>query len=462
MIFLIKTVIFFFCIFESFITLAQSSKSAHSTHQQKINFNLDVASFRYDQNDVYLEIYFSFLKNQFQIVRQDSQDVVLFGIDTKIYQNDSLKFSRYWKGKHLITDKNEQNKELLTIKKFILPSGDYRLVTQLTDLLSGLKGTKEINLNLSFFPEIQLAISDIELAISIVRDSTRNIYTKNQYKVIPNPGAFYDINRPILYFYTEIYNLSANLDSTYSVEYNIIDSQERIIKTFPEKTRIMQSSSLVEVGGLNIITLPAGSYILELRVTDNGNFNQISKRKKFYFHKGKIAPAIVAELHSNPLLEYYKRISEKALNQEFENSKYIATKKEKNLFKSLDLAGKQSYLVQFWSKRDRIHETIRNERREVYLNRVKLANDQFSGLTKGWKTDRGRVLIMYGKPEEVERNPSIGEMRGYEIWQYFNTSQSHIIFVFVDKLALQDFELVHSTARGETYDPDWQRWIYMW
>ena len=69
---------------------------------------------------------------------------------------------------------------------------------------------------------------------------------------------------------------------------------------------------------------------------------------------------------------------------------------------------------------------------------------------------RGRVVIMYGTPDDIERHPSETETRPYEIWSY-NNIQGGVIFVFVQRNTAGDYELVHSTHRNELHDENWDR-----
>ncbi|MFQ5822845.1 MAG: GWxTD domain-containing protein [bacterium] len=84
---------------------------------------------------------------------------------------------------------------------------------------------------------------------------------------------------------------------------------------------------------------------------------------------------------------------------------------------------KRKFIARFWWKRDTNTETAKNEFRENYLARVKFANEHFGSIRKGWKTDRGRILLIYEEPDEVERNPSLGDSRRYEIWRYFTQEE---------------------------------------
>jgi hypothetical protein len=89
---------------------------------------------------------------------------------------------------------------------------------------------------------------------------------------------------------------------------------------------------------------------------------------------------------------------------------------------------------------------------------VQKANADFSGFREGWKTDMGRVLLVYDEPDEIERVPSSNELRSYQIWRYFKI-EGGVEFIFVELRSGGEMELVHSTARNELQDPTWQRWL---
>jgi len=95
--------------------------------------------------------------------------------------------------------------------------------------------------------------------------------------------------------------------------------------------------------------------------------------------------------------------------------------------------------------------------REEYLARVSYANANFRQMTReGYRSDRGRVHIIYGIPDDIERHPNETETRPYEIWNY-NNIQGGVYFVFVQKNTAGDYELVHSTHRNELHDENWNR-----
>jgi hypothetical protein len=65
---------------------------------------------------------------------------------------------------------------------------------------------------------------------------------------------------------------------------------------------------------------------------------------------------------------------------------------------------------------------------------------------------------MYGEPDEIERFPSELDKKPYEIWHY-NSIEGGVIFVFGDVTGFSNFELLHSTKRGELRDDNWMRKI---
>lgn len=111
---------------------------------------------------------------------------------------------------------------------------------------------------------------------------------------------------------------------------------------------------------------------------------------------------------------------------------YIITPEERKAFKNLTTdAERDAFIENFWLRRDPTPDTAENEYKDEHYRRIAYANEHFSSGIPGWKTDRGRIYIMYGKPDEIESHPSGGtydrppEEGGgttstypFEIWTY--------------------------------------------
>ena len=88
---------------------------------------------------------------------------------------------------------------------------------------------------------------------------------------------------------------------------------------------------------------------------------------------------------------------------------YIITNEEKKAFKALTTdEERENFIENFWRRRDPNPDTEENEYREQYYERIAYANEHYASGIPGWKTDRGRVYIAWGKPDSVEAHPSGG------------------------------------------------------
>lgn len=88
---------------------------------------------------------------------------------------------------------------------------------------------------------------------------------------------------------------------------------------------------------------------------------------------------------------------------------YIITKEEKRAFNSLKTdEERENFIENFWRRRDPNPDTEENEYREEYYERIAYANEHYASGIPGWKTDRGKIYIAWGKPDGVESHPSGG------------------------------------------------------
>lgn len=93
----------------------------------------------------------------------------------------------------------------------------------------------------------------------------------------------------------------------------------------------------------------------------------------------------------------------------------------------------------FWTARDPDPSTDENEALAQHLTRVQHVAREFSQFGPGWKSDRGRVYIRYGPPEQIDTAMDQRAQGEYEIWRYYTQNRS---FVFFDMFGVGDFKLV--------------------
>src|SRR5271155_934454 len=119
-----------------------------------------------------------------------------------------------------------------------------------------------------------------------------------------------------------------------------------------------------------------------------------------------------------PISEKQKKENAKALKQELsktykkwldEDVVYIISDEERKAFKQLSNdEERDQFLEGFWQRRDPTPDTEENEFKEEHYRRIEYANEHFAAGLPGWKTDRGRIYIMYGPADEIDAHPSGG------------------------------------------------------
>lgn len=437
------------------------------SQEKKINFAIDFSRFRSQGSEIYLEIYYSLDRDG--LTYQKNQDSYQAGglIQTYIKKGakamlvDSL----------VITDVVKTTNEILPSQKFTeqsniqLEPGDYELVARLTDLVSQKAVMFTTKLPIQSFSAGELALSDIQLANSIQRQAIRETkFDKNGLRIIPNASKTFGTGLEQLSFYAEAYNLTFEGEaskSSYHANYTIVDRQGKTVKEISGRSRTKPGASCIINGSLDVADIPSGFYTFKIIFTDAFSGQTIEASKDFQiFRHGDF---ITRRLKDEPSLveqkapdDEFEIMPEPALNEYFEQIKYITLKEEQKIFKKLDLTGKKEFLKNFWKSRDPKPVTLNNERKEEYFRLLEYANTNFSVAGKqGWKTDQGRVLLVYGKPDDIERFPSDSDTKAYQIWHY-QSLEGGVIFVFVDIMSIRDFRLVHSTHRSEVQEPEWR------
>jgi len=136
---------------------------------------------------------------------------------------------------------------------------------------------------------------------------------------------------------------------------------------------------------------------------------------------------------------------------------WIITDEERAAFKQLSNdEERDNFIEAFWQRRDPTPDTEENEYKEEHYRRIAYANEHFAAGIPGWKSDRGRIYIMYGPADEVDSHPSGGtyerpmEEGGgetstfpFEDWRYryLEGIGQEVIIEFVDSCMCGDYHM---------------------
>src|SRR5450631_2602680 len=151
---------------------------------------------------------------------------------------------------------------------------------------------------------------------------------------------------------------------------------------------------------------------------------------------------------------------------------YIITDEEKQAFKQLSNdEERDNFIEAFWQRRDPTPDTEENEYKGEHYQRIAYSNEHFAAGVPGWRTDRGRMYIMYGKADEIESHPSggtyerpIDEGGGetstfpFETWRYryLEGIGQEIIIEFVDTCMCGDYHMTMDRSEKDAllYTPN--------
>jgi GWxTD domain-containing protein len=127
---------------------------------------------------------------------------------------------------------------------------------------------------------------------------------------------------------------------------------------------------------------------------------------------------------------------------------YIITAEERAAFERLTSdPERERFIERFWQRRDPTPNTVDNEFRDEHYHRIQFANQRFPTASgkPGWQTDRGRIYIVYGPPDEIEAHPSGGPQRPYpfQSWRYWHVEGigDNLFITFLDRTGSGDYQV---------------------
>jgi len=325
--------------------------------------------------------------------------------------------------------------------------GVYDLELQIRDL----HGEREARLALPIaapdFSLIETRLSDVQLARSVARSTDEtDLWTKNGYRVLPNPSRKYGSAQPVLHCYAEAYGLRAVSDAGEfcTVLYEVVDPEGKsVYRKGPFRIK-RAGSSAVLVGEIETQDLPPGFYRLTVSLEDTATFD---------CSKGPRSSAVFVRAEDTPSNAPAGLSAAESTAAEVE-LRFVATPAEVREFRDLNPVGRALYLERFWAGKDPDTSTPENEARRELHARVSVAHKQFSEMGRtGLDTDRGRIYIKHGPPSDITQLTGERTCMDHEIWTYHKEREYE--FVFFDETGSGVYRLIHSNYPGEISRSEW-------
>lgn len=339
----------------------------------------------------------------------------------------------------------DESRGIIDMFVFELPAGKYSLKVSLDDKFSN----SVSSMNQTFeVPDLSgsLAVSTPLFALGISSDLTHKLFVKGNRVILPNVSHNFIYHKSILQFYFEAYNFVAPTDSTnnwLNASYLITDIRGDSLLYIPNVVIKKPGTSLAKIEALDIRGFDLGDYELTVELQDPAGNQAVQQKIAF-----QIVESVATEMELP--------MSPKDIKRYRDQMKYFATSRELELYDQLDVQGKANFILQFWRSRDETPETSKNEFMLQSFQRIKYAEENFKGDHGGLNSDMGRIFVIYGRPDDIEKYSMNLEGKPYEIWHYYSIKGGNHYFVFIDRNNSGIYTLVHSSILTEIQNPDWK------
>ena len=396
-----------------------------------LNVFVDENRFLDKNGNTILEINYQCKYTELLFIKEEEGFVAKLGIEFSITKNDSLIYTDEFTNKIISkTQQLEQTEKAFSDKlSLTLSKSDFNFKIIFYDLNSE-KQSEWIH-KFKLLPQNSI-LSDLEFCTNITDATKNSVFDRNKNNFKVNSNHIFDINHDFFYLYFETYSPSAEKKITIKKN-NII-----VYETF---TKITQKEQIERI---DISEFTEGYYQIFISLFDGENYGL----REDYFSLKKKKEQIVRTFTS--------------FTDEFLLISYFTKSSNRKVWNTLTNDGKSHFIQRFWHNLDLDPTTKNNEFLEKIKLRIADANLKFSSHKKGWKTDRGRIFIKYGTPDDVIKMDTglytKYTQKDFEIWKYRN--EHFLTYIFIDFMMNGNFTMIYADGDDfEITNPKWKKYL---
>jgi len=363
---------------------------------------------------------------------------------------------------------SDTNAAIFDLKRYALQAGAYAVELVVTDVYNKNPEARFIWKDSVWVqtPDPKGCLfSHLDFLADVRKAGPEDSMARNGLILTPQFHELFDDNNKILTFYTELYGTRSTLGdaSRLLLRARIKEfATDRHVRNLGMQEVKEAAYVIPWLGRLNISSLPAGHYLLEVEALDRQG-ERLARVARYFEHRGSAATSLEELLESAPLLFMENVNNPDTLVEYIRCLRPIASPAEariaNNVLKSGDYQLMKRFVAAFWQNRN--PEDPEKAFLE-YRSRVTQAQIAFGRCKmRVYDTDRGRVFLQYGPPNHRAERPMEPNAWPYEIWHYYDLpNQKNRFFVFYDYIGgCNTYELLHSTALSERRNDQWQNWL---
>ena len=438
-----------------------------SFSSQALDASITYSTFK-SPTQSYVEVYLYVVGKTVTYVPNADSTMFQAGVEVVILfkQGDEIiKFDKY----NLNSPKSSWNEDFVDLKRFALPDGEYQIEVSIQDNQDPENVVRyDGGLKMEFAKDANVLLqSDIELLASVKKaENGEHVLVKNGYFIEPLPHNFYHKNLDKLIFYNEVYDTDKKIGDDFQVSYGIERKVNNKITpiVIGHKKRKPQPINVL-ILQMDIKDLPSGNYnffveirnrtkeLLSRKTVEFTRSNPYLQATHQEIEKVEIKDEFVGELSKKELRYSLKAIAPLVIDRDVELLNSVIENKDSTV--------QQRFLFNFWVNQNPNNPDITYK---AFMEVAKAVDNLYAdGFGYGFESDRGRVFLRYGRPNDVLKVDTEPSAPPYEIWFYNDfpeTNQADVKFLFYAPDLGTNYRLLHSTARGETNNPQWQLVLY--
>ena len=358
--------------------------------------------------------------------------------------------------------------DIHTAKRIFLPEGFYNIVVTVVD--ANKTESKAVYKTSAYldFSERKLRQSDFLLCGNINASNAENsalrfnesVYVPIVYGVVP-----YSSNKLIVF--NEIYNtakfIKSKINITYAIQSSTTTQKNISVQEFIETPATKISKNVL----FDLTKVPSGSYRLSCKVTDS--VGTVFSERETYFTRENFeeAETTIPTLTEKDIeKEFVGPMTDKELTYNLKALQHTIGNGDAAQFQKTITVGtlseKKLALYTYWLKKN---AALPEQAFDEFTYNIKIVEKNFGTASKaGFETDRGKIILKYGKPNDVWTVDNEFNALPYEIWIYEKVmilDQKNVRFLFFNSENKKNtYTLLHSTSKYEVSDMAWRKKLY--
>jgi GWxTD domain-containing protein len=431
--------------------------------QAEFDLVADVVQFRVDEKRVMWEFHYAFPDTSLRYVPSNGAFIGELYIRLSLSNTLGDTIRQEWIASATAATARPAHQRFLSgIRTLVIDAGQYTVDLVAYDVQDTTFGIKTSFTTVANPFASDVAMSEIMFTLpgTDVTPAIDPRFVRNGLAALPNPRHEFVGTDPSIGVYAEVYNTKAKGLGEFVVQYEVLDNVRREAMMMNLDRKAL-ADGMVERVDIPAGALPSGVYYLRMSVKSKDLTKTHAVREERFFIMNPDLPpeqpTLMTEDERFERSEWSTHTGDR-LELELELSDILATPSEK-----LTRAGctseraKQKYLFRFWEVRDPDQTTQINERLDEFRTCYSRAQAYYASpaFPNGWKSDRGKALLKYGIPTQIEQHFQQLDKRPYEVW-FYRAIQGGVFFYFVDRWMDGNHRLVHSTLMGEIRDEKWE------